>query len=65
MVGSDGGMSESVGGLSSPRTHVLGYSQPSLRDWFRYTLIVDLFSQVPAQISRSSKKLISDKSVCK
>jgi hypothetical protein len=34
---------------------VLGYSQPSLRDWFRYTLIADLFLASAVQISRSRK----------
>jgi hypothetical protein len=43
-----------------PRTGVLGYSQPSLRDWSRYTLIADLFSASPVQIGRS-KKASSDK----
>jgi hypothetical protein len=32
------------GGNVYPRTDVLGYFQPSLRDWFRYTLISGLFS---------------------
>ncbi len=35
--------------------HVLGYSQPSLRDWFRYILIADLFSASAVQIGRSKK----------
>jgi|SRR5580658_7934942 hypothetical protein len=39
---------------------VLGYSQPSLRDWSRYTLIADLFSASAVQIGRS-KKASSDK----
>ena len=34
---------------------VLGYSQPSLRDCSRYTLIADLFSASAVQINRSRK----------
>jgi hypothetical protein len=34
---------------------VLGYSQPSLRDWSRDTLIADLFSASAVQIGRSKK----------
>jgi hypothetical protein len=34
---------------------VLGYSQPSRRDWFRYTLIAALFSESAVQIARSKK----------
>jgi hypothetical protein len=35
--------------------YVLGYFQPSLRDWFRYTLIADLFSASAIQIGRIEK----------
>ena len=34
---------------------VLGYSQPSLRDWSRYALIVDLFSASAVQIGAIEK----------
>jgi hypothetical protein len=46
-------------GLVSVGTHtqhcVLGYSQPSLRDCSRHTLIADLFSASAVQINRSRK----------
>jgi hypothetical protein len=42
-----------------PKTQhfVLGYFQPSLRDWYRHTLRAVLFQQVPAEFA-DQKKLI-------
>jgi hypothetical protein len=31
---------------------ILGYSQPSLRDWFEHTPIADLFQSVLSKINR-------------
>src|ERR1700678_2677370 len=39
----------------TPSTNVLGYSQPSLRDWTRFPLIAGFFSGSAVQISRSRK----------
>jgi hypothetical protein len=42
-----------MGGL--PRTDVLGYSQPSLRDWSLSALVAVLFLASAVQISGSKK----------